>query len=231
HVAGGAEDTDAVNVKQLKALAAMYTPTDKLGDVINQKLGDTYAKKTDIPKAVDLSKYTPTDQLGAVIDQKLGDTYAKKTDIPKAVDLSKYTPTDQLGPVIDQKLGDTYAKKADIPAVKTFKAVGDGISVTEKDNVITYTLDTSKLPQSSTGVYVTEQRYNNDLKGEHIVLGEGSVAFDQQKGYSGLFAAGINAIAGGKDAIAIGNKASATGNTFSIAIGSNAEAPMSILLP
>ena len=170
HVAGGAADTDAVNVKQLKALAAK---------------------------------------------------------IPKAVDLSKYTPTDQLGPVIDQKLGDTYAKKADIPAAKTFKAVGDGISVTEKDNVITYTLDTSKLPQSSTGVYVTEQRYNNDLKGEHIVLGEGSVAFDQQKGYSGLFAAGINAIAGGKDAIAIGNNASATGNTFSIAIGSNAEAPMS----
>ncbi|WP_288798061.1 ESPR domain-containing protein, partial [uncultured Megasphaera sp.] len=29
------------------------------------------------------------------------------------------------------------------------------------------------------GVYVTEQRYNNDLKGEHIVLGEGSVAFDR----------------------------------------------------
>ena len=227
HVAGGAEDTDAVNVKQLKALAAMYTPTDKLGDVINQKLGDTYAKKTDIPKAVDLSKYTPTDQLGAVIDQKLGDTYAKKTDIPKAVDLSKYTPTDKLGTVIEQKLGDTYAKKADIPAAKTFKAVGDGISVTEKDNVITYTLDTSKLPQSSTGVYVTEQRYNNDLKGEHIVLGEGSVAFDRQKGYSGLFAAGINAVAGGKDAIAIGNQASATGNNFSIAIGSNAEAPMS----
>ena len=161
HVAGGAEDTDAVNVKQLKALAKMYTPTD------------------------------------------------------------------QLGTVIEQKLGDTYAKKADIPAVKTFKAVGDGISVTEKDNVITYTLDTSKLPQSSTGVYVTEQRYNNDLKGEHIVLGEGSVAFDQQKGYSGLFAAGINAVAGGKDAIAIGNQASATGNNFSIAIGSNAEAPMS----
>ena len=203
HVAGGAEDTDAVNVKQLKALEAK------------------------IPKAVDLSKYTTTDKLGDVINQKLGDTYAKKADIPKAVDLSKYTPTDQLGPVIDQKLGDTYAKKADIPAVKTFKAVGDGISVTEKDNVITYTLDTSKLPQSSTGVYVTEQRYNNDLKGEHIVLGEGSVAFDQQKGYSGLFAAGINAVAGGKDAIAIGNKASATGNTFSIAIGSNAEAPMS----
>ena len=194
HVAGGAEDTDAVNVKQLKALAKMYTPTD---------------------------------QLGTVIEQKLGDTYAKKADIPAAVDLSKYTPTDQLGTVIEQKLGDTYAKKADIPAAKTFKAVGDGISVTEKDNVITYTLDTSKLPQSSTGVYVTEQRYNNDLKGEHIVLGEGSVAFDRQKGYSGLFAAGINAIAGGKDAIAIGNKASATGNTFSIAIGSNAEAPMS----
>ncbi|WP_288894601.1 ESPR-type extended signal peptide-containing protein [uncultured Megasphaera sp.] len=170
HVAGGAEDTDAVNVKQLKALEAK---------------------------------------------------------IPKAVDLSKYTTTDKLGAVIEQKLGDTYAKKADIPAAKTFKAVGDGISVTEKDNVITYTLDTSKLPQSSTGVYVTEQRYNNDLKGEHIVLGEGSVAFDQQKGYSGLFAAGINAVAGGKDAIAIGNKASATGNTFSIAIGSNAEAPMS----
>ena len=170
HVAGGAADTDAVNVKQLKALEAK---------------------------------------------------------IPKAVDLSKYTPTDKLGTVIEQKLGDTYAKKADIPAAKTFKAVGDGISVTEKDNVITYTLDTSKLPQSSTGVYVTEQRYNNDLKGEHIVLGEGSVAFDQQKGYSGLFAAGINAIAGGKDAIAIGNNASATGNTFSIAIGSNAEAPMS----
>ena len=227
HVAGGAEDTDAVNVKQLKVLAAMYTPTDKLGDVINQKLGDTYAKKTDIPKAVDLSKYTPTDQLGDVIDQKLGDTYAKKADIPKAVDLSKYTPTDQLGTVIEQKLGDTYAKKTDIPAAKTFKAVGDGISVTEKDNVITYTLDTSKLPQSSTGVYVTEQRYNNDLKGEHIALGEGSVAVDQRNSYSGLFAAGINAIAGGKDAIAIGNKASATGNTFSIAIGSNAEAPMS----
>ena len=170
HVAGGAEDTDAVNVKQLKALEAK---------------------------------------------------------IPKAVDLSKYTPTDQLGTVIEQKLGDTYAKKADIPAAKTFKAVGDGISVTEKDNVITYTLDTSKLPQSNTGVYVTEQRYNNDLKGEHIVLGEGSVAFDQQKGYSGLFAAGINAVAGGKDAIAIGNQASATGNNFSIAIGSNAEAPMS----
>ena len=194
HVAGGAADTDAVNVKQLKALAAMYTPTDKLGTVIEQKLGDTYAKKADIPAAVDLSKYTTTDKLGAVIEQKLGDTYAKKTDIPVA---------------------------------KTFKAVGDGISVTEKDNVITYTLDTSKLPQNSTGVYVTEQRYNNDLKGEHIVLGEGSVAFDQQKGYSGLFAAGINAVAGGKDAIAIGNKASATGNTFSIAIGSNAEAPMS----
>ena len=227
HVAGGAEDTDAVNVKQLKVLAAMYTPTDKLGDVINQKLGDTYAKKTDIPKAVDLSKYTPTDQLGDVIDQKLGDTYAKKADIPKAVDLSKYTPTDQLGTVIEQKLGDTYAKKTDIPAAKTFKAVGDGISVTEKDNVVTYTLDTSKLPQSSTGVYVTEQRYNNDLKGEHIALGEGSVAVDQRNSYSGLFAAGINAIAGGKDAIAIGNKASATGNTFSIAIGSNAEAPMS----
>ena len=170
HVAGGAEDTDAVNVKQLKALEAK---------------------------------------------------------IPKAVDLSKYTTTDKLGAVIEQKLGDTYAKKADIPAAKTFKAVGDGISVTEKDNVITYTLDTSKLPQSSTGVYVTEQRYNNDLKGEHIVLGEGSVAFDQQKGYSGLFAAGINAVAGGKDAIAIGNQASATGNNFSIAIGSNAEAPMS----
>ncbi|EFD93690.1 Hep/Hag repeat protein [Megasphaera lornae] len=170
HVAGGAADTDAVNVKQLKALEAK---------------------------------------------------------IPKAVDLSKYTTTDKLGAVIEQKLGDTYAKKADIPAAKTFKAVGDGISVTEKDNVITYTLDTSKLPQSSTGVYVTEQRYNNDLKGEHIALGEGSVAFDQQKGYSGLFAAGINAVAGGKDAIAIGNKASATGNTFSIAIGSNAEAPMS----
>ena len=236
HVAGGAADTDAVNVKQLKALEAKipkavdlskYTTTDKLGAVIEQKLGDTYAKKTDIPKAVDLSKYTPTDQLGAVIEQKLGDTYAKKTDIPKAVDLSKYTTTDQLGTVIEQKLGDTYAKKADIPAAKTFKAVGDGISVTEKDNVITYTLDTSKLPQSSTGVYVTEQRYNNDLKGEHIVLGEGSVAFDQQKGYSGLFAAGINAVAGGKDAIAIGNQASATGNNFSIAIGSNAEAPMS----
>ena len=170
HVAGGAADTDAVNVKQLKALAAK---------------------------------------------------------IPKAVDLSKYTTTDKLGAVIEQKLGDTYAKKADIPAAKTFKAVGDGISVTEKDNVITYTLDTSKLPQSSTGVYVTEQRYNNDLKGEHIALGEGSVAFDQQKGYSGLFAAGINAVAGGKDAIAIGNQASATGNNFSIAIGSNAEAPMS----
>ena len=170
HVAGGAADTDAVNVKQLKALAAK---------------------------------------------------------IPKAVDLSKYTTTDKLGAVIEQKLGDTYAKKADIPAAKTFKAVGDGISVTEKDNVITYTLDTSKLPQSSTGVYVTEQRYNNDLKGEHIVLGEGSVAFDRQKGYSGLFAAGINAVAGGKDAIAIGNQASATGNNFSIAIGSNAEAPMS----
>ncbi|WP_288842743.1 YadA-like family protein, partial [uncultured Megasphaera sp.] len=135
--------------------------------------------------------------------------------------------TDKLGAVIEQKLGDTYAKKADIPAAKTFKAVGDGISVTEKDNVITYTLDTSKLPQSSTGVYVTEQRYNNDLKGEHIALGEGSVAFDRQKGYSGLFAAGINAVAGGKDAIAIGNQASATGNNFSIAIGSNAEAPMS----
>ena len=170
HVAGGAADTDAVNVKQLKALEAK---------------------------------------------------------IPKAVDLSKYTTTDKLGAVIEQKLGDTYAKKADIPAAKTFKAVGDGISVTEKDNVITYTLDTSKLPQSSTGVYVTEQRYNNDLKGEHIALGEGSVAFDQQKGYSGLFAAGINAVAGGKDAIAIGNQASATGNNFSIAIGSNAEAPMS----
>ena len=170
HVAGGAADTDAVNVKQLKALEAK---------------------------------------------------------IPKAVDLSKYTTTDKLGAVIEQKLGDTYAKKADIPAVKTFKAVGDGISVTEKDNVITYTLDTSKLPQSSTGVYITEQRYNNDLKGEHIALGEGSVAFDQQKGYSGLFAAGINAVAGGKDAIAIGNQASATGNNFSIAIGSNAEAPMS----
>ena len=170
HVAGGAADTDAVNVKQLKALEAK---------------------------------------------------------IPKAVDLSKYTTTDKLGAVIEQKLGDTYAKKADIPAAKTFKAVGDGISVTEKDNVITYTLDTSKLPQSSTGVYVTEQRYNNDLKGEHIALGEGSVAFDRQKGYSGLFAAGINAVAGGKDAIAIGNQASATGNNFSIAIGSNAEAPMS----
>ena len=122
------DSTDAVNVKQLKALAAKYTPTDKLGDVIDQKLGDTYAKKADIPKAVDLSKYTTTDKLGAVIEQKLGDT---------------------------------YAKKADIPAAKTFKAVGDGISVTEKDNVVTYTLDTSKLPQSSTGVYVTEQRYNN----------------------------------------------------------------------
>ncbi|PNH22332.1 hypothetical protein CAL30_01760 [Megasphaera hutchinsoni] len=170
HVAGGAADTDAVNVKQLKALEAK---------------------------------------------------------IPKAVDLSKYTTTDKLGAVIEQKLGDTYAKKADIPAAKTFKAVGDGISVTEKDNVITYTLDTSKLPQSSTGVYITEQRYNNDLKGEHIALGEGSVAFDQQKGYSGLFAAGINAVAGGKDAIAIGHNASATGQNFSIAIGSNAEAPMS----
>ena len=127
HVAGGAADTDAVNVKQLKALEAK------------------------IPAAVDLSKYTTTDKLGAVIEQKLGDTYAKKADIPKAVDLSKYTPTDQLGTVIEQKLGDTYAKKADIPAVKTFKAVGDGISVTEKDNVITYTLDTSKLKTQLSG--------------------------------------------------------------------------------
>ena len=154
HIASGGDDYDAVNVKQLKALEAKipkavdlskYTTTDQLGAVIEQKLGDTYAKKTDIPKAVDLSKYTPTDQLGAVIEQKLGDTYAKKTDIPKAVDLSKYTPTDQLGAVIDQKLGDTYAKKADIPAAKTFNAVGDGLSVTEKDNVVTYTLDMNKL--------------------------------------------------------------------------------------
>ncbi|WP_288839671.1 YadA-like family protein [uncultured Megasphaera sp.] len=151
HVAGGAADTDAVNVKQLKALAAMYTPTDKLGDVINQKLGDTYAKKADIPAAVDLSNYTPTDKLGDVIEQKLGDTYAKKTDIPAAADLSKYTPTDKLGDVIEQKLGDTYAKKADIPAVKTFKAVGDGISVTDKDNVVTYTLDINKLKTQLSG--------------------------------------------------------------------------------
>ncbi|WP_288822635.1 ESPR-type extended signal peptide-containing protein, partial [uncultured Megasphaera sp.] len=137
-----------------------------------------------------------------------GSTIAATNQVVQAVE----------GPVLTKDTG--KAKKAETP-------VFSNKELKKLPPRVTFPMNFMVMDGESDGVYITEQRYNNDLKGEHIALGEGSVAFDQQKGYSGLFAAGINAVAGGKDAIAIGNKASATGNTFSIAIGSNAEAPMS----
>lgn len=79
HIAGGAEDTDAVNVQQLKALQNNITndfvKKSEIGQLIQQNIGNEFAKKSDIPNV---------------------NEFAKKSDIPKQVNQYVQSHSDEL---------------------------------------------------------------------------------------------------------------------------------------
>ena len=79
HIAGGAEDTDAVNVQQLKALQNNITndfvKKSEIGQLIQQNMGNEFAKKSDIPNV---------------------NEFAKKSDIPKQVNQYVQSHSDEL---------------------------------------------------------------------------------------------------------------------------------------
>ena len=125
-------DKDAIN-KRLEALEAAvktipsldgYLKTADLPALVQEMLKDyytkaqvdallaDYAKKSELPKDVDLSNYFTKDQIAELLNE-----YAKKGDIVE-VDLSKYLTAEQINALLAD-----YAKKSDIDPGLTEAAV------------------------------------------------------------------------------------------------------------
>ena len=123
-------DKDAIN-KRLEALEAAvktipsldgYLKTADLPALVQEMLKDyytkaqvdallaDYAKKSELPKDVDLSNYFTKDQIAELLNE-----YAKKGDIVE-VDLSKYLTAEQINALLAD-----YAKKGDIVEVDLSK--------------------------------------------------------------------------------------------------------------
>ena len=91
HIAGGAEDTDAVNVQQLKALQNNITndfvKKSEIGQLIQQNMGNEFAKKSDIPNVNEFAKKSDIPNVNE---------FAKKSDIPKQVNQYVQSHSDEL---------------------------------------------------------------------------------------------------------------------------------------
>ena len=91
HIAGGAEDTDAVNVQQLKALQNNITndfvKKSEIGQLIQQNIGNEFVKKSDIPNMNEFAKKSDIPNVNE---------FAKKSDIPKQVNQYVQSHSDEL---------------------------------------------------------------------------------------------------------------------------------------
>ena len=101
HIAGGAEDTDAVNVQQLKALQNNITndfvKKSEIGQLIQQNIGNEFAKKSDIPNVNEFAKKSDIPNMNE---------FAKKSDIPNVNEFAKKSDIPNVN---------EFAKKSDIP--------------------------------------------------------------------------------------------------------------------
>ena len=91
HIAGGAEDTDAVNVQQLKELQNNITndfvKKSEIGQLIQQNIGDEFVKKSDIPNMNEFAKKSDIPNVNE---------FAKKSDIPKQVNQYVQSHSEEL---------------------------------------------------------------------------------------------------------------------------------------
>ena len=101
HIAGGAEDTDAVNVQQLKALQNNITndfvKKSEIGQLIQQNIGNEFVKKSDIPNMNEFAKKSDIPNVNE---------FAKKSDIPNVNEFAKKSDIPNVN---------EFAKKSDIP--------------------------------------------------------------------------------------------------------------------
>ena len=111
HIAGGAEDTDAVNVQQLKALQNNITndfvKKSEIGQLIQQNIGNEFAKKSDIPNVNEFAKKSDIPNMNE---------FAKKSDIPNVNEFAKKSDIPNVN---------EFAKKSDIPNVNEFAKKSD----------------------------------------------------------------------------------------------------------
>ena len=103
HIAGGAEDTDAVNVQQLKALQNNITndfvKKSEIGQLIQQNIGNEFVKKSDIPNMNEFAKKSDipnVNEFAKKSDIPNVNEFAKKSDIPKQVNQYVQSHSDEL---------------------------------------------------------------------------------------------------------------------------------------
>ena len=123
HIAGGAEDTDAVNVQQLKALQNNITndfvKKSEIGQLIQQNIGNEFVKKSDIPNMNEFAKKSDIPNVNE---------FAKKSDIPNVNEFAKKSDipnVNEFAKKLDIPNVNEFAKKSDIPNVNEFAKKSD----------------------------------------------------------------------------------------------------------
>jgi len=154
NVAGGAEDNDAVNVAQLKALEGKVT--DNAGDITTLKEGWTLedaAGSKKVVKAKNTVKVTGDDYIKATVNSDgltLGMNETKlNTQINNQIDNSE-TVKAKMNSWVLKATSDKDAEKAgktidNKDNAVTFDATGNGLTVTRDGSTIKYGIDGSKI--------------------------------------------------------------------------------------
>lgn len=153
-------------------LASVQTggKVDLSGYLTVENADETYAKKTDIPTAPDLTDYVKKEDLPAEPDLSSYETkddaektYAKKTDIPVSPDLTDYVKTEALS---------NYAKKSDIADLKPGKDGKNGHSIWYTSEGVNWTMENPTVTLSSIANATTDDKPES---GDLIIDANGNV--------------------------------------------------------
>ena len=190
-------------VDQKLASAQTGGKVDLSGYLTVENADETYAKKTDIPAAPDLTDYVKKEDLPKEPDLSsyetkadAENTYAKKTDIPAKPDLTDYVKREDLPAAPDLSSYETkadadkiYAKKTDIPAAPNLT------DYVKRETLLDYAkksditdLKPGKDGESAYQIWLDrgnkgdEQAFLNSLKGATGAPGKDAVGKDGRRG-------------------------------------------------
>ena len=193
-------------VDQKLASAQTGGKVDLSGYLTVENADETYAKKTDIPAAPDLTDYVKKEDLPEAPDlssyetkSDAESTYAKKTDIPAKPDLTDYVKKEDLPEAPDLSSYETkadadkiYAKKTDIPAAPNLT------DYVKRETLLDYAKksDITDLKPGADGKSAyqiwldrgnkgDEQAFLNSLKGATGAPGKDAVGKDGRDGLNG----------------------------------------------